>query len=95
MRPGAGFWSAKAEIIRSENRSVCCLQTETEMISLWQHTFLLILCITLCISAKKGNECPHFLNKEGNYLTYETNYCIKVQWRIIPEIILEEMGQNE
>lgn len=34
VRLGAGFWSAKAEIIRSENRSVCCLQTETEMISL-------------------------------------------------------------
>ena len=33
VRLGAGFWSAKAEIIRSEIE-VCCLQTETEMISL-------------------------------------------------------------
>ena len=87
---------------------VCCLQMDmatsvtAHFSFLWDSILkflsdkiLLILCITLCISAKKGNECPCFFNKMENYLTYESNYCIKVQWRIIPEIILEEMGQNE
>ena len=46
----------------------------------------LITCITLCINAKNVG-CPVILLvKIEFYLTYGYNYCIKIQWRIIPEI---------